>query len=128
MSKDDLRALAEELFAAGAISRPDLLLLSFDPDTRAEHWPDWATVETTADREARRDWMEEVRTRIQRGHPDYTYMAHEQRLLSLLARVEAARNEILEAVRANSVTEAAPELQTEEAAESRATLNSPCYP
>jgi hypothetical protein len=128
MSQNDLRSLAEELFAGGAISRPDLLLLCFDPETRAPHWPGRATVETPADREARLDWINEVGMRILRGHPDYTYIAHEQRLLFLLARVEAARNEILEAIRANSVAEAAAESQTEGAAEGRAALNRPCYP
>jgi hypothetical protein len=128
MSKNDLRLLAEELFAAGAISRPDLLLLCFDPDTRAPHWPGRATVETAADREARLDWISEVGTRIQRGHPDYTYIAHEQRLLFLLARVEAARTELLEAIRADAVAKATAGLRAEGASADRAMPDTLCYP
>jgi hypothetical protein len=120
MTKNELRLLAEELFAAGAISRPDLLLLSFDPDTRAPHWPDRATVETPVNCEERLDWINEVGTRVLQGYPDYTYMAHEQRLLSLLARVEAARNEMLEAARADLAAKATPEVRIERAAASRA--------
>jgi hypothetical protein len=121
MSKKELRLLAEELFAVGAISRPDLLLLSFDPDTHAPHWPDRAIIETPEECEARRDWVNEVATRVLQGYPDYTYMAHEQRLLSLLERVEAARIEMLEAARAPAG--AAPQARTDKADTGRTVLS-----
>ena len=90
MPETDLRPLAEDLFVAGAISRADLMLLSFDPDTWAEHWP-------ARGNGSWRDWMDEAETRLRQEHPDSTYMAHEQRLLALLGRVEAARVAMLPA-------------------------------
>jgi hypothetical protein len=90
MTETGLRPLAEDLFAAGAISRADLMLLSCDPDTWAAHWPARGSGSC-------RDWMDEVETRLRQGHPDYTYLAHEQRLLTLLGRVEAVRVAMLPA-------------------------------
>jgi hypothetical protein len=91
MSATDLRSMAEDLFAAGAISRADLMLLSFEPDTWAEHWPPRGS-------ETHRDWIDEAETQLLQGHPDYTFLAHEQRLLTLLGRIEAARLAMLPAL------------------------------
>ena len=70
MSKDDLREMAYELLAGGAISMPDLRLLALDPVTSAPHWPDWSTFETPGAADARRDWIEEIVARIRKGHPE----------------------------------------------------------
>ncbi len=90
MSKDELREMAYELLAGGAISMPDLRLLALDPLTRAPHWPDWSTFETAGESGARRDWIEEISARIRKGHPEHAYIGYLRLLLSFLMRVEAA--------------------------------------
>lgn len=91
MSKDELREMAYELLAGGAISMPDLRLLALERVTYAAHWPDWNTYETAGGPGARRDWIEEIAARIRKGHPDRAYIGYLQLLLSFLMRVEAAR-------------------------------------
>jgi hypothetical protein len=91
MSRDELREMAHQLLACGAISMPVLRLLTLEPVTCAPHWPDWNTFETSADAEDRRDWMQEIAARIRRGHADHDYIGYLQSLRSFLERVEAAR-------------------------------------
>jgi hypothetical protein len=91
MSKDELREMAYELLAGGAISMPDLRLLSLEPVTCASHWPDWKTFETAGGADGRRDWTEEIAARMRKGHPDRAYIGYLRLLLSFLMRVEAAR-------------------------------------
>jgi len=90
MSKDELREMAHQLLASGAISMPDLRLLALEPVTCSPDWPGWNTFETPGDADARRDWMEEIAARIRRGHPDHAYIGHLRSLRSFLERVEAA--------------------------------------
>ncbi len=94
MSKDELRELAFDLLASGAISLPDHRLLALDPITRPPHWPDWNRFETWSDAQGRRDWIFEIETRIRKGCPDSAYLAYLESLLSFLRRVEAARQEL----------------------------------
>jgi len=98
MSRDDLREMAYELLAGGAISMPDLRLLALDPVTSAPHWPGWNTFETPGEPDARRDWIEEIAARIRKGHPECAYIGYLQLLLSFLTRVEAARQQMARAV------------------------------
>jgi len=91
MSREDLRELAHQLVAGGAISTPDFRLLALEPVTYAAHWPGWDTFETSADAEARRDWMEEISARIRKGYPDRAYIGYLESLWTFLQRVEAAR-------------------------------------
>jgi hypothetical protein len=91
MSKDELREMAHQLLAGGAISMPDRRLLALEPVTYSPDWPGWDTFETLGDADARRDWMEEISRRIRRGHPDRAYIGYLQSLRSFLVRVEAAR-------------------------------------
>ncbi len=117
MSKGELRSLAEELYTAGAISLPDLRLLSLHPDTRPVHWPGWLAFETAGGRDGRRDWICEIETRIAKGHPDRMYIAYQHRFLSLLKRVEAGRNDAQSAVCASSDANTAPDAQIVRAAD-----------
>jgi hypothetical protein len=91
MSRDELRDLAYDLQACGAISWPDLRLLTFDPVTSAPHWPNWNAFETPVDAEGRRDWIAEMRARIRKGYPERAYIGYLELLLSFLERVDAAR-------------------------------------
>jgi len=91
MSKDELREMAHQLLAGGAISMPDLRLLALEPVTCSPDWPDWNRFETCEDADARLDWMEELAVRIRRGHPDRAYIGYLESLRSFLVRVEAAR-------------------------------------
>jgi hypothetical protein len=91
MSKDELREMAHQLLAAGAISMPDLRLLALEPLTCSPDWPGWNRFETSADPDARLDWMEELAARIRKGHPDRAYIGYLESLRSFLVRVEAAR-------------------------------------
>ena len=91
MSRDQLREMAHQLLAGGAISMPDLRLLTLEPLTCSPDWPNWNTFETPGGVDARRDWMQEIAARIRRGHPDYAYIGYLQLLRSFLERVEAAR-------------------------------------
>jgi hypothetical protein len=91
MSKDELREMAHQLLAFGAISMPDLRLLALEPLTCSPDWPGWSTFETSGNADARLDWMEEIAARIRRGHPDRAYIGYLESLRSFLVRVEAAR-------------------------------------
>lgn len=91
MSKDELREMAHQLLAGGAISMPDLRLLALEPVTCSADWPGWDRFETSGDADARLDWMAELAARIRRGHPDRTYIGYLESLRSFLVRVEAAR-------------------------------------
>jgi hypothetical protein len=99
MSKDDLRNLAHDLSSAGAISLPDLRLLSLEPVTYASHWPSWNAFETPAERDGRRDWIDEIETRLRNGHPEHAYLSYLQLLRSFLRRIETARREMSDAQR-----------------------------
>ena len=93
MSRQDLRAMAAELFAAGVIGRADSLLLSLHTDSQAAEWPGWNEFLTPGEHDGRRDWIFEIETRLREGHPDFTYIAYQKRLLMFLKRVETARLE-----------------------------------
>jgi hypothetical protein len=93
MSRPDLRSLADELYAAGVISRPDFLLLSLNPESQSAEWPGWDSFLTPGERDGRRDWIFEIETRLREKHPDFTYLAYQRRLLTFLKRVETARFE-----------------------------------
>jgi hypothetical protein len=90
MSRDGLRALAHDLYAAGAIGSSDFRLLSLEPATYASDWPGWSVFETPAESDGSRDWIREIQARIARGSADSGYVAYQQSLLSLLQRVETA--------------------------------------
>lgn len=105
MSKGGLSELAHDLFVGGAISLPDHRLLSLDPVTYAPHWPDWAAYETLGEAGGRRDWIEEVEARIRKGHPEQAYIDYQESLLSLLRRVEAARQEATQSAQPVASTE-----------------------
>ncbi len=91
MSKDELREMAHQLLAFGAISMPDLRLLALEPVTCSPDWPGWDRLETSGNADARLDWMEEIAARIRRGHLDRAYIGYLESLRSFLVRVEAAR-------------------------------------
>lgn len=91
MSRQDLRSLASELYAAGVISRPDFLVLSLHPESQSAEWPGWNECLTPGERDGRRDWIFEIESRLREQHPDFTYVAYQKRLLMFLKRVEAAR-------------------------------------
>jgi hypothetical protein len=97
ITRDGLRELAYDLYAAGAISLADLRLLSLEPVTYAPYWPNWNSFETPGESDGRRDWIDEVQARIRRGYPEHGYVAYQQSLLLFLERIEAARQEMLEA-------------------------------
>ncbi|HXN48178.1 MAG TPA: hypothetical protein VN893_16140 [Bryobacteraceae bacterium] len=90
MSRDGLRDLAYDLYAAGAIGSSDYRLLLLDPVTYASDWPGWSVLETPEESDGRRDWIREIQARIARGSADSGYVAYQQSLLALLQRVEAA--------------------------------------
>jgi hypothetical protein len=95
MTKADLRRLAGDLYSGGAISLPDVRLLSLDLDANAPGWPDWIHFETPGEHDGRRDWIGEVEARLAKGHSDPIYIACLERLLCFLKRVEAVREEAL---------------------------------
>lgn len=95
MTKADLRRLAEDLYAGGAISLPDVRLLSLDLDARAQNWPDWIHFETLGEHDGRRDWIGEVEARLAKGHCDPVYIGYLKRLLCVLKRVDAVRQATL---------------------------------
>jgi len=90
MSRDGLRDLAHDLYAAGAIGSSDFRLLSLEPATYASDWPGWSVLETAPESDGTLDWIREIQERIARGSADCGYVAYQQSLLSLLQRVEAA--------------------------------------
>lgn len=94
MTKSDLQAAAQELFAGGAISLPDLRILSLHPDTQAPDWPDWAAFQTPGEQGGRRDWIFEVEARLAAGHSDPLYLAYQTQLLGLFKRLRNARAEM----------------------------------
>jgi len=94
MTRSELQAAAQELFAGGAISLPDLRVLSLHPDTQAPDWPDWATFQTPGERGGRKDWIFEVEARLAAGHPDPMYLSYQLQLLGLFKRLQNARLEM----------------------------------
>jgi hypothetical protein len=93
MTQTDLRRLAEELYAGGAISLPDARLLSLDSNAHAPNWPDWVHFETSCAQDGRRDWICEVEARLDRGDGDPAYIGYLERVLSVLKRIETVRKE-----------------------------------
>lgn len=116
MSATDLRLLAEELYAAGAIGFPDYRLLCLHPDTQHSGWPGWSTFQTPGERDGRRDWIGEIEARIASGHGDSVYIAYQKRLLSFLKRIERARLELQPAPAAPFASGVRPAAETRNAA------------
>ena len=108
ISENGLRCFAEELFAAGAISLPDLLLLSLNREMLGHNCPGWEYFETPAESDGRRDWIFEVETRLSRGNSNTDYVRYLERVLSLLKRAADSRNSPPSAARVICITDYRP--------------------
>jgi hypothetical protein len=87
LSRRDLRAMADDLLAGGAISRPDHLLLTFDPD--ALPWGGAPQYRACDRPDEVLDWISAVEERAIACAGDYAAAANFARIQDLLKKVEA---------------------------------------
>jgi hypothetical protein len=88
MSRRDLRAMADDLLAGGAISRPDYLLLTFDPEVFPAGGAPRHRATGRSDEVL--DWISTIEERVVACAGDYAAAANFARIQDLLKKVEAA--------------------------------------
>lgn len=79
----ELARLGQDLYSAGAISFPDLLLLSLDPSIDMP----WPGAGSEVEREKRRNWVRTIEELSVDPGIDYRVVGNYRRMLTLLRRV-----------------------------------------